>query len=53
MVMDPVCGLEIDPETAAEISEHEGVVYYFCSLPCKDSFEEAPEKFILEEPSAE
>nr|WP_254529603.1 permease [Natrinema gelatinilyticum] len=43
-VQDPVCGMEVDPETADYSIEHDGRTYYFCSQSCKDSFdpEEAP-----------
>jgi Cu+-exporting ATPase len=37
-VKDPVCGMEIDPATAAASEEYEGTTYYFCSQGCHDSF---------------
>ncbi len=45
-VKDLVCGMEIDPATAAGKSEHNGQTYYFCSLGCKKSFDENPEKYL-------
>lgn len=45
-VKDPVCGMEIDPATAAGKSEYMGRTYYFCSLGCKKSFDKEPEKYI-------
>ena len=45
-VTDPVCGMEIDPETAAASRKHEGVTYYFCSEVCSNRFTESPQKFI-------
>ena len=30
-VHDPVCGMDIEPETAAGTSEYKGQTYYFCS----------------------
>ncbi len=44
-VKDPVCGMEIDPATAANKSEHKGQTYYFCSPGCKKSFDKDPEKY--------
>lgn len=44
-VHDPVCGMDIDPATAAGKSEYNGQTYYFCSLGCKKSFDENPEKY--------
>lgn len=46
IVKDPVCGMDIDPATAAGKSEYKGQTYYFCSPGCKKSFEKDPEKYI-------
>ncbi len=46
MVKDPVCGMEIDPRTAAGKFEYKGQTYYFCSLGCKKSFEAQPDKYV-------
>ena len=45
-VHDPVCGMDIDPVTAAGKSEYKGQTYYFCSLGCKKSFDKDPEKYL-------
>jgi Cu+-exporting ATPase len=45
-VKDPVCGMEIDPATAAGTSEYKGQTYHFCSIGCKKSFDKEPEKYI-------
>ena len=45
-VKDPVCGMEIDPATAAGKSEYKGRTYYFCALGCKKSFDKDPEKYL-------
>jgi signal transduction histidine kinase/YHS domain-containing protein len=45
-VKDPVCGMEIDPQTAAGKSEYNGQTYYFCSTGCKASFDKDPEKYL-------
>lgn len=45
-VKDPVCGMEIDPATAAGTSEYKGQTYYFCSAGCKKSFDKQPEKYV-------
>jgi Cu+-exporting ATPase len=45
-VKDPVCGMDINPATAAGQAEYEGETYYFCSLGCQRSFEKEPEKYI-------
>lgn len=46
MVIDPVCGMEVDPKTAAGKSEYQGQTYYFCSPGCKKSFDKEPEKYV-------
>jgi YHS domain-containing protein len=45
-VKDLVCGMDIDPATAAGKSEYNGQIYYFCSLGCKKAFDENPEKYL-------
>jgi P-type Cu+ transporter len=44
--IDPVCGMTVEPETAAGQSEYGGQTYYFCSPGCKDSFDADPEKYL-------
>lgn len=44
-VTDPVCGMSIDPASAAETAEHEGRTYYFCSAHCAATFEKDPAKY--------
>ena len=44
-VKDPVCGMEIDPATAAASEEFDGQTYYFCSESCHRRFAAAPEQF--------
>jgi YHS domain-containing protein len=44
-VRDPVCGMTIDPQTAAGKSEYKGQTYYFCAPGCKQTFDANPEKY--------
>jgi P-type Cu+ transporter len=37
--VDPVCGMTVDPSTAAATSERDGTRYYFCSTGCKEKFD--------------
>ena len=46
MAIDPVCGMDVDPKTAAGKSEYQGQTYYFCSLGCKKAFDKDPQKYI-------
>lgn len=43
---DPVCEMDVTPETAAGTSEYNGQTYYFCSPGCKRSFDKEPEKYL-------
>ncbi|MBX3063323.1 MAG: YHS domain-containing protein [Anaerolineae bacterium] len=48
LVKDPVCGMDVDSQTAAGKSEYKGQTYYFCSPGCKKSFDKEPEKYVGE-----
>jgi Cu+-exporting ATPase len=51
MEIDPVCGMKVDPATAAATYEYEGKTYYFCAPGCKTAFEKDPEKYLGQEHS--
>ncbi|MGC5225087.1 YHS domain-containing protein [Micromonospora sp. DT81.3] len=42
LVTDPVCGMQIDPETAVTTREHDGATFYFCSQGCAAAFDADP-----------
>ena len=44
-VKDPVCGMDIDPETAAGRSEYKGQTYHFCANQCKAKFDHDPGQY--------
>lgn len=44
-VTDPVCGMSVEPATAAARVEHEGATYYFCSSGCAATFRADPGKY--------
>ena len=44
-VKDPVCGMMVDPATAAGQSEYHGKTYYFCAEVCKQKFDARPELY--------
>jgi P-type Cu+ transporter len=46
MEKDPVCGMDVDPKTAANKLVYQGKTYYFCSPGCKKSFEQDPGKYV-------
>ena len=42
-VRDPICGMDVDPATAADRVDHDGTTYYFCGARCADTFRKDPE----------
>ncbi|WP_368911715.1 heavy metal translocating P-type ATPase [Taklimakanibacter deserti] len=45
-VKDPVCGMNVNPETAKHKTTHHGEAFYFCSAGCKTKFEADPERYL-------
>src|SRR5512134_2644208 len=45
-VRDPVCGMEINPESASTRREHMGQTFYFCSRSCADLFDKDPHRYM-------
>ena len=41
-MVDPVCGMNVERETAAAAWEHDGTTYLFCSIGCMERFREDP-----------
>ena len=50
-VMDPVCGMSVDPKTSKEHASHGGQTYYFCSAGCRTKFVADPAKFLTDKPA--
>ena len=46
-VIDPICKMDIDPETAVAKEEYKGNTYYFCSHVCHEKFKAEPEKYAV------
>src|SRR6185436_8375686 len=44
--VDPVCGMTVDPVSAAGSHEYKGKTYYFCSTHCLHKFSEDPERYL-------
>ncbi len=45
-VVDPVCGMTVDPATARHRTLHAGREYVFCGARCLERFSADPERFI-------
>lgn len=46
MEKDVVCGMQVEPATAAGQSEYQGRTYYFCSPGCKKKFDANPAQYV-------
>jgi Cu+-exporting ATPase len=44
-MIDPVCGMEVDPATAAAETCHEGTKVFFCAEGCRDAFLANPKRY--------
>ncbi|HOZ25760.1 MAG TPA: heavy metal translocating P-type ATPase [Hyphomonadaceae bacterium] len=44
--VDPVCGMQVDPDQTAHHAEHEGVTHHFCSARCLERFVADPAKYL-------
>src|SRR5689334_23075463 len=45
MAIDPVCGMTVDPATAAGRYDYEGKTFWFCSRHCLDKFRADPANY--------
>ena len=43
--IDPVCGMEVDPSTAAAQTCHNGIQIFFCAEGCHKAFLTNPERY--------
>jgi P-type Cu+ transporter len=43
---DPVCGMQVQADTAVGQSNYKGATYYFCSKADKDAFERNPDVYV-------
>ena len=46
MATDPVCGMQVDTDTAQHKLDHDGRQYFFCSRGCMLDFQDEPQKFL-------
>ena len=45
MQTDPVCGMQVNEQTATEKSDYQGKDFYFCSATCKQQFDKNPQQY--------
>ncbi len=49
-VIDPVCGMPVDPATSGHSREHSGTVYHFCRAECAELFASDPVGYLEKGP---
>ena len=49
-VVDPVCGMKVDPATTKFSHAHGGKNFYFCCGGCREKFMASPERFLSTAP---
>lgn len=49
-VLDPVCGMTVDPHATAHHAHHLGRPFHFCSAGCRTKFIANPEAYLGERP---
>ena len=47
-VIDPVCGMTVDPHTSTLRADYQGHTYYFCNPSCRTKFIADPKKYLGE-----
>ncbi len=53
-MLDPVCGMSVDPATSKHRFEHQGKTFHFCSAGCRGKFADDPAKYLdKKQPQAE
>lgn len=45
VVKDPVCGMEVDPDSTSHVSFYAGARHHFCSAGCKAKFDADPARY--------
>ncbi|MDP3404444.1 MAG: heavy metal translocating P-type ATPase [Brevundimonas sp.] len=45
-VIDPVCGMSVDPATTAHRTTHDHTDYFFCSAGCRTRFVASPQTYL-------
>jgi YHS domain-containing protein len=49
-VIDPVCGMTVDPQASGFEATYKQSLYHFCADACRKAFEENPEKYLDAKP---
>ncbi|MBN8970487.1 MAG: heavy metal translocating P-type ATPase [Rhizobiales bacterium] len=49
-VIDPVCGMKVDPTTRKHVFDHDHITYHFCSAGCRTKFAADPQRYLDPKP---
>ncbi|NUR11131.1 MAG: heavy metal translocating P-type ATPase [Bradyrhizobium sp.] len=52
-VLDPVCGMTVDPATSKHRFDRRGETFHFCSAGCRTKFAADPDKYLAKEKAPE
>jgi Cu+-exporting ATPase len=52
-VLDPVCGMTVDPATSKHRFDHRGETFHFCSAGCRSKFAADPARYLAKEKAPE
>ena len=44
--IDPVCRMQVGPESTGAQLEHQGTTLYFCSTTCAERFAQSPDTYL-------
>ena len=50
-VKDPVCGMDVDPQTSMHRAQHAGKTWHFCGARCREKFVADPERYRHGQPA--
>ena len=50
-VIDPVCGMKVNPATSKHRFDHGGTLFHFCSAGCRAKFVASPEAYLDPKPA--
>lgn len=46
IAIDFVCGMNVERKSTPYFLQHKGITFCFCSRPCKEHFENNPQKYV-------
>lgn len=52
MTRDPVCGMEVKPNSSLK-TVYKGQTYHFCHAACKHQFDLDPQRFVKQQQPAD